>query len=485
MHPFAPDAYWRWRAEGLTRPALRDSGLAATPDEHLLQQVWRHQRLRREALRTLDGHPVTVLHPGFWNREAGPDFRAAVIQVGQQPAASGDVEIDLRPAAWRQHGHDRDPAYRNVCLHVVWQTNTSPPPGLPTIALEKALDAPLDQIREWLGGDRCTAPPATQRGACAAPLRGLPPEAFADLLRQAALARLRLKAERFAARARDAGWEQSLWEGLFAALGYKHNAWPMRRLAELRTRLLADLETRPARAFELQARLLGLAGLLPDQLSGRRPAADAWLREAWDLWWRWRETVAPLVLPRSAWRFHGLRPANHPQRRLALAAHWLATPGWADRWETWLADDVPEPELLASVAAGLQPEPDSFWSRHFTLTSAPTPQPQPLLGPARMTDLAANALLPWLWSRAQAGGNARLQERVERRFLAWPAAEDNAVLRLARELLLAGRGLPRPIRAAHQQGLLQIVRDFCEHSNSLCAECRFPGLLRSAAAPAP
>jgi Ni,Fe-hydrogenase III component G len=30
------------------------------------------------------------------------------------------------------------------------------------------------------------------------------------------------------------------------------------------------------------------------------------------------------ILPRPAWKFHGLRPANHPQRRLALAAHWLA-----------------------------------------------------------------------------------------------------------------------------------------------------------------
>jgi hypothetical protein len=32
--------------------------------------------------------------------------------------------------------------------------------------------------------------------------------------------------------------------------------------------------------------------------------------------------------------------------------------------------------------------------------------------------------------------------------------------------------------AAAQQGLLQIVKDFCENSNSLCAECRFPELVR-------
>ncbi|KAF0171046.1 MAG: Uncharacterized protein FD161_4442, partial [Limisphaerales bacterium] len=86
---------------------------------------------------------------------------------------------------------------------------------------------------------------------------------------------------------------------------------------------------------------------------------------------------------------------------------------------------------------------------------------------------------PWLWARAAAGRNVPLRAAAEARFLAWPAGEDNAALRLARERLLAGsppRGLFQ--NAAAQQGLLQIVRDFCEHSNALCDACRFPELVR-------
>jgi hypothetical protein len=61
----------------------------------------------------------------------------------------------------------------------------------------------------------------------------------------------------------------------------------------------------------------------------------------------------------------------------------------------------------------------------------------------------------------------------------WPGAEDNAVLRLARQRLL-GDGEKRPLRgAAMQQGLLQVVKDFCEHSNACCAGCRFPALVKS------
>jgi hypothetical protein len=71
---------------------------------------------------------------------------------------------------------------------------------------------------------------------------------------------------------------------------------------------------------------------------------------------------------------------------------------------------------------------------------------------------------------------------MERRYFAWPASGDNAVLRLARARLLGGEGPKVLSNAAAQQGLLQIVRDFCEQSNSLCVDCPFPELVRTWAA---
>ena len=81
--------------------------------------------------------------------------------------------------------------------------------------------------------------------------------------------------------------------------------------------------------------------------------------------------------------------------------------------------------------------------------------------------------------RAREGNNGRLQAEAERRYFAWPAAEDNAVLRLARDRLLGGRKSAKLNSAAMQQGLLQVVRDFCDHSNALCADCKFPELVRN------
>jgi hypothetical protein len=102
-----------------------------------------------------------------------------------------------------------------------------------------------------------------------------------------------------------------------------------------------------------------------------------------------------------------------------------------------------------------------------------------MLGAARVTDLAVNVILPWFWIRAVEGENEKLRAEAERRYLAWPAAEDNSVLKLARQRLLGGAKASALSGAAPQQGLLQILRDFCERSNALCEDCEFPELVKN------
>ena len=192
--------------------------------------------------------------------------------------------------------------------------------------------------------------------------------------------------------------------------------------------------------------------------------------------------IADVLLPRTLWKLSGIRPANHPQRRLALAAHWLSGRVLPARIEQWALKSAADSAMTDSLVELFQVAGDDFWSWHWTLRSKRLAKPQSLLGATRVTDLAVNVVLPWLWMRAVEGRNDALRLELERRFFGWPAAEDNAVLRLARQRLL-GRVSARALRgAAAQQGLLQVVRDFCEHSNALCADCRFPELVRQWAA---
>ena len=544
MSPPAENFYADWRPRFGAGNVLRDEN--DPPPERLLQAIWRHQRLQRDRLQTADGRSVRVLHPGFVSVEGGPDFRGAVIQIGDAAPCSGDVEIDLRVGGWRAHGHDRNPDFKNVLLHVVWDdigvralASAKPPaqPGSacpihrrtipqrriglqplpPTLVISDKLDAPTAELGLWLENDPPRVLPENLRGQCCVALRELDESRQGRILDAAARVRFQAKAEQFRARARHAGWEQALWEGLFRALGYKHNVWPMQNLAELRPRWMFGADP----AFALQARLLGISGLLPAELTRLRPAGrgfgaasaraqtgnDDYVRKLWDCWWRERDEFSDCILPRTVWKFHGLRPANHPQRRLALAAHWLASGNLVSKLERWCAVDFLsgcgsgresaltsnhiEPAhaggyedsrkshaLLDSLREIFEVERDEFWSWHWTFRSARLKQPQPLLGDARVTDLAVNVILPWLWTRATEGKNGKLRRVIEHHYAVWPQAEDNSILKLARQRLL-GVGRSRALRSASaQQGLIQITRDFCEHSNAVCENCRFPELVR-------
>jgi hypothetical protein len=494
LNPSAENFYAVWRNQSRATDVLRDEN--GFPNERLLQAVWRHQRLRRDQLKTSDGQAVRVLHPGFASAEGGPDFRGAVIQTGGEAPRSGDVEIDLRSHNWRAHGHDRNPNFKNVILHVVWETG-APATGAAqnerplTLPINNSLDAPLGELSVWLENESASSLPENLRGQCSAPLRELDESQLAELLRQAARVRLESKAAQFSARARHAGWEQALWEGLFRALGYKHNAWPMQNLAESRPHWSSGAKS----SFAFQARLLGVSGLLPAELTRSQKSSDTYLRRVWDCWWRERDEFADCTLPRAVWKFHGLRPANHPQRRLALAAHWLADKHFISKIERWCAAEIPDgraalprrrvdrqvspARLVESLHEILQVERDEFWSWHWTFKSARLAKPQPLLGGTRATDLAVNVILPWLWVRAVEGKSSTLRLEIERRYFAWPAAEDNSILKLARQRLL-GTSSRRALRgAAEQQGLMQIVRDFCEHSNAVCENCLLPNLAQA------
>ena len=473
--------YARWAGDAPPCPALRERDL---PPEMLLQAVWMHQRLLREKLETLDGRPVRILHPGFWNREAGPDFQQAVIQFGDDKPISGDIEVDLEFGGWRSHGHDRNPGFGNVVLHVIWEAPASgaaKDAELPQMVMRPFLDASIEDLAASLSGDTARLLPEELGGRCMAPLKELSGEAVVELLRQGALCRLEMKAAQFNARARQAGWERALWEGLFRALGYKQNPWPMQRLAEL----LPDMGHEPGAPAEpprvWQARLLGVSGLLPDGSEETRSdrTTNRYVRSVWDQWWRERAGLADAILPRSVWRMGGQRPANHPQRRLALAAHWLAKPDLPARIVDWFSTPVREGKLLSSLTAILKAGPDKFWESRWTLKSKPMEQPRPLLGETRVTDIAVNVILPWFWTRCASGGDEGLRRTAEARYFAWPKAQDNAALRLARQRLLGGAHSRRLTTAAIQQGLMQVVRDFCCHSNAICEDCRFPELVRS------
>ncbi|MGB0580479.1 MAG: DUF2851 family protein [Limisphaerales bacterium] len=466
----ATNQYADWRDQAFKGFVLHDG---ENLPERALQVVWQQQRLKSE-LKLGDGQRLLVLHPGFWNYEAGPDFRDAVVRIGDAPPVRGDIEVDVELSGWHSHGHDINPTFRNVVLRVVWKLPSNNRDCI--FALQPHLDSPWLELKEWALNEPAGDLPTRLQGTCCEPLRDFNESQRDELLDQAALVRLQLKSSQLNARARQAGWDQALLEGLFAGLGYKRNAWPMRQVA----RAMNELKLKRADSADETVRLallLGVAGLMPDDWSRNDQRRSKYLSELWSAWWRLREAAREHELPKHLWRFSGVRPSNRPERRLALAAQWLNASDLPKRIEDWCSQQVPVRQATAQLLEILGQQSPSFFDDHCTFSAKPLPRKAPLIGTARLTDLAINTVLPWLHARAHAGRNRQLIARIQSRYLAWPKSEDNSVLRLARQRLLGSRSVRALRTAGHQQGLLQIVRDFCAHTDSLCTGCPFPDYL--------
>src|ERR1035441_1647829 len=142
--PVVASFYALWRVRCGVVSVLHDDH--DSPPERLLQSIWQHQRLIREQLKTLDDQPVRILHPGFRSVEGGPDFCSAIVQIGDGPPRSGDVEVDLRASGWHAHGHDRNPAFQNVILHVIWES-ARPANGAPPTLRSEEHTSELQSLR--------------------------------------------------------------------------------------------------------------------------------------------------------------------------------------------------------------------------------------------------------------------------------------------------------------------------------------------------
>lgn len=452
------------------RPALNFT-------ERHLRCVWFDPELRPTGLFNERHELVEVENPGVWNLEAGPDFLGAAIRLGpERRRVTGDVEIHIHPADWQAHGHEHDPRYEHVRIHVTFFPGIlapeALPPGVVQVTLRNALAA--NPRFAFEGIDLTAYPHAIRapRPPCGETLKSWPPDDREALLAAAGEERLRRRAERLGRAIDERGSDQVVYEEVMAAFGFKYNQAAFRRLAEIVP--LALLRTETGGDVDLAFALLaGVAGLLPQQLAARmNDEARAALRRWWDAWWKQRERFAGSALTATHWRLSGLRPLNHPLRRLAAAAVLFTAPrslaeGWAE-----LAAQLPA-DCLARAREQLLAIHHPFWDCRLTLSGKRAAHPAALIGEARANAILINAFVPFL--AVHSFGTPFAKELLAQ----LPVEQDNAVLKET-AFALFGRDVPNSLLrdGLRRQGLIQIFHDYCLNDRSRCATCPLPTLLQ-------
>ncbi len=382
--------------------------------EQLLAKLWRTRTGRQ--LRTVDGRRLRVLYPGRPAPGHGPDFRDALLEL-DGASLRGDVEVHRRPSEWRAHGHHQNPEYQGVVLHVVGGGQGG---GKGEVARLSTVE--LDGRSGGVQG------PARPRRAQMPPLTALASASVEELreaLRRAGLARYAEHVQQAGERIRRLGVEGALYEGVLDALGYAENRGPFRALGQLLpvALLKAVYNAHPPRSRA------GALGRLVMTGAGWAPVDPCW-----------RATIGLAPLDRSVWKTAGMRPQNHPRRRLEglvvlLARHLDA--GLASAFAQRVAEGPRA--LLESLRV-----PDQDGSA--------------LVGMGRAMEMAVNAVLPVLEAWSKARKDEVTQGQCLSTYLAFPSLQENTITKEAR--WIAGNPyLPHlHLNACMQQGLLHLYR---------------------------
>ena len=445
--------------EGHLREAPAD-GFEDNRSELELQAHWFAGDFGASFLTATNGERVEIVQFGVWNREAGPDFTDAAVRFPDRdgaPVLRGAVELDTSAEDWERHGHGSNPSFDEVVLHLYLKQGLRQP-FTRTSKHRQVAQVQLD-YRQIEQRPPPMPLPLARPGRCLAPLRLLDREQVRTLLSAAAQYRLEIKNRRWQRLAAVRGYDQALFQSLAVTLGYKENKLPFALLAQ---RLpLKGLRAEPVAATAL---LLGAGGFLHAPEFGDQDAREtrAYLRECWEHWWPRRADMDRTVLPKAAWKLTGLRPANHPQRRLAALAE------LARRWPEAraLIDNAPA-DFAKQVIRFLTGLRDEYWTHHYTLTSARAARPLALIGESRATETLANVFFP-----------LAIAHRPERwtQYELLPITTSNRRVETVIARLFGDRtnGAGWIKTAVHQQGLLQIYEDFCLRDDSDCEQCTFP-----------
>ena len=415
-------------------------------------RVW--QGMAQEKLVTENGEAFQVIYPGRPNGGQGADLLDAVIRT-PEGVVIGDIEIHAKSSEWQSHHHNGDPGYNRVILHVVLRRDTEitvrqDGNKVPILALEKNYSR-----RSGISENKESLP--CQK------LAGQGSEGVAHVLEAVGEVRFRDKAERFLRELEREEVEQVFYEAVMRALGYSKNKEPFQKLAHgLQWKVLERVVTKtsPDIIDTLLALLFGSAGLLPSQRSwgSEKDNYIAGLENLWATSSRHR------LLTVNDWELGGVRPTNHPVRRLAAAAHVVVRfrgRGFENEFvELVRSGSVPELEKALMV------DDDGYWINHSDFGSVMSPHPT-LLGAERAGVIVVNVVLPFVFAISEPPVAPTALELYRN----YPRLAGNA---LDRHMIGQIRVDSKMVNSARrQQGLIHLYQTFCTQGR--CKECPLAG----------
>ena len=417
------------------------------PNEIAMQQAWRFRLWGSGRMKTSQGKTIQVVDAGKLNTGPGPDFRDAKIRIDDSVWV-GCVEIHRRASDWFSHGHEDDPAYDNVVLHVVGDDDCRVERKDGTEILQVVMDVDNDFIglfNELLNKKSLVLP------MCGDALKSVAGIFRTDWITALAYERMQRKADDVAKRlaSEQGNWFQAVFVTLARGLGFGVNADNMERLArsipfKLLLRHTDNVEAVEALLFGQSGLLVGCEGV-DDYASGLEREYGFYTH---------KYGLRPIDNP--IWHVSAHNMANTPYRRIALLAKLVCVHG------TDLGHRLCEHRDVADIRQFLNVEMSEYWTHSFAFGRRSANR---MTGLGRQSQdlLIINVLAPLIYCRGLQLGQADLMDKA---IELWEnlSGEKNGIT----------RGFERhgieSETAFRSQAIIQLHREYCERRR--CPECR-------------
>ena len=413
-------------------------------NEDFLSYLWQFQLLKIP-LYTTEGCELIIKKPGYKNKDAGPDFKEALIKVDGSIWA-GNIEIHVKSSDWFKHSHQFDPNYKSVILHVVHshdltETRTSNL-AIPTLELKSLYDPSLYSRYLNLKSHTLWIP-------CQKLIQKADPITIKDMIHSCSIDRLHRKFNSFKEQMIIAknDHEQVFFNMLAKNFGFKKNEYAFHILSKSISFKLIKKHLHDS--LQLEALFFGQAGFLDDEFKESYPRRLAkeyqFLKHKYGL----------TPIEKSYWNFLRLRPSNFPTIRIAQLSSLLLK-------EKQLLRAVLEAETPNQMLTLFGSTPNEFWDTHYHFTKISSRRMKQI-GTNGIILLIINTVIPFIFGLGELTSTYSLKSRAVE-ILESLNSEQNAIIRQWKACGI------KVSNALESQGLIELKKEYCDKKR--CLECR-------------
>lgn len=413
-------------------------------NEKFLSFIWKHKLFNFNNLKTVSGEKLQIINSGFLNHNSGADFSQAKVIIGEIEW-NGDVEIHVRTSDWHKHKHEKNPAYENVILHVVYINDIIDNALPPCLALKDIINQEyINRYSDFINHNNDTL-------LCKSYIHQIPEYEIKIWQQRMLIERIESKIGFYDDKLKKEKGDllQTGFKMLCYSFGFNTNNSSFELLAErINYQHLIKLKDNP---ISIEAYLFGVSGFL-SHIKKDDPYISAlkkefnFLKQKYDL----------KEIPFASWKFSKMRPMNFPTIRVfQLSQLLINSENFIDTILTINSVD----DFKKLVKRIHHP----FWDFHYHFEDDIHPKKVKVLGNQSLNIIMINFVVPFIYLY---GITIEVEEFKEKalHLLSQLPKENNKITRIYEHTPFENN------TAEESQSLIHLHKNYCV--NKKCLDCR-------------